>query len=209
MADLRRRVVVALAQLVAVAALLLGGFALPAEAAEVGPPYNSAEFIYDARADVALDRSVLAAEELAPAGQPENTDLAATRIAGCVYDLSRSFVAPSSLLDDAAFAQTTFRETFSSGGRFAGQSIDDVAGGLRSGALSPGDVPIEFIVRDGNSLILNTRSAQALTRAGVPRSQWLTTNVTGNAAAEARLTAQLARNGLDSSGTLGPISSGG
>jgi hypothetical protein len=38
----------------------------------------------------------------------------------------------------ANFAQTTYGEAFSSGGRFAGQSIDDVAGALRSGELSPG-----------------------------------------------------------------------
>jgi|GEM_PF-5779608 len=38
-------------------------------------------------------------------------------------------------LDNAAFAQKTFSQTFSSGGRFAGQTIDDVAAGLRSGAM--------------------------------------------------------------------------
>lgn len=38
---------------------------------------------------------------------------------GNFYDPSSSQVAPGSLLDDAAFAQTTFRETFSNGGRFA------------------------------------------------------------------------------------------
>jgi len=65
------------------------------------------------------------------------------------------------------------------------------------------------ITGDGNTLILNTRSAQALTRADVPRSQWLVTDMTGSAAAEARLTAQLSRNGLDSTGTFGPVSSGG
>jgi hypothetical protein len=111
-------------------------------------------------------------------------------------------------LDDAAFVQTTFRESFSAGGTFAGQTIDDVAAGLRSGALAPGDVPIQVIVRDGNTLILNTRSAQALTRAGIPQSDWLTVNMTGNAAAEARLTGQLARNGLDSTGFLNPLSTG-
>jgi len=112
------------------------------------------------------------------------------------------------LLDDAAFAQLTYRESFSAGGRFAGQTIDDVAAGLSSGALSPRNVPIHVIVRDGNSLILSTRSAQALTRAGVSRSDWLTVNMTGNAAAEARLTAQLARNSLDNAGFFYPRSTG-
>ncbi|MBO9522372.1 MAG: RHS repeat-associated core domain-containing protein [Nocardioidaceae bacterium] len=101
----------------------------------------------------------------------------------------------------ARFAQKSFTEMFSSGGRFAGKSIDDVASLLRSGALSPKDVPIDVIVRDGNTLILNTRSAQALIRAGIPRSSWNVIDRTGQAAYEARLTGQLNRNGLTSSGT--------
>jgi RHS repeat-associated protein len=101
----------------------------------------------------------------------------------------------------ANFAQTTASRTFSSGGTFAGQSIDDVAGALRSGAMSAKDVPVLVIVRDGNTLILNTRSALALEQAGVPRSAWNVVNVTGDPAAQARLAGQLARNGLDSTGT--------
>jgi hypothetical protein len=101
----------------------------------------------------------------------------------------------------ARFAQKSYSEMFSSGGRFAGQSIDDVAGALRSGALSPKDVPIDVIARGGNSLILNTRSSQALIRAGIPRSAWNVVDRTGQAAYEARLTGQLTRNGLTSYGT--------
>lgn len=66
---------------------------------------------------------------------------------------------------------------------------------------SPGDVPIDVIVRDGNTLILNTRSSQALIRAGVPRSAWNVVDRTGQAAYEARLTGQLTHNGLTSAGT--------
>jgi hypothetical protein len=108
------------------------------------------------------------------------------------------------VLDNAAFAQKTFSQTFSSDGKFAGQTIDDVARSLRSGVLKPADVPIEYIIRDGNTLMLNTRSAQALQQAGIPRAQWNAVNMTGNAAAEARLTGQLQRNGLDSTGILNP-----
>lgn len=108
----------------------------------------------------------------------------------------------------ARFAQSTFREGFSAGGRFAGQTVDDVAAGLRSGQLSPRDVPIDVIVRDGRTLILNTRSSQALTRAGVPRSQWTTINRTGDAAYEARLSGQLSRNNLTSEGTTTVRSTG-
>lgn len=110
------------------------------------------------------------------------------------------------VLDNAAFAQKTFSQTFSAEGKFAGQTIDDVAEALMSGTMKTGDVPIEYIVRDGNTLILNTRSAQSLQQAGIPRSQWKAVNMTGNAAAEARLTGQLQRNGLDSTGFLNPTS---
>ena len=116
---------------------------------------------------------------------------------------SGSCVATNSALDvgGANFAQTTASGTFSSGGSFAGQSIDDVAGALQSGAMSVKDVPIQVIVQDGNTLILNTRSALALEQAGIPRSAWNVVNMSGDAAAQARLAAQLARNGLDSTGT--------
>lgn len=106
-----------------------------------------------------------------------------------------------SSLQEANFAQKTFRETFSETGKFAGKTVDDVAAGLRSGSLKPSDVPIEYIVRDGKPLILNTRSAQALQKAGIPRSQWKPVNMTGNPAAEARLTGQLQRNKLTNQGT--------
>jgi hypothetical protein len=108
------------------------------------------------------------------------------------------------VLDGANFAQKTFSPTFSSGGRFAGQTIDDVAGALRSGAMKAADVPIEYIVRDGNTLILNTRSAQALQQAGIPRSAWNAIDMTGDAAAQARLSGQLQRNGLTSQGIPNP-----
>jgi len=127
-------------------------------------------------------------------------------VMGANSDFGRLSFAPKAggALDNAAFTQKTFSQTFSSGGRFAGQTIDDVAAGLRSGAMKPADVPIEFIVRDGNSLILNTRSVQALQQAGIPRSAWNAIDMTGDAAAQARLSGQLQRNGLTSQGILNP-----
>lgn len=62
-------------------------------------------------------------------------------------------------------------------------------------------MPINLIVRDGNSLILNTLSAQALTRAGTPRSDWMILDHTGDEFFEELLSGQLSRNGLDSFGT--------
>lgn len=89
---------------------------------------------------------------------------------------------------------------FSKGGAFAGKSVDDVADALRSGTLRPADVPIDFIVRDGNKLILNTRSAQALELAGIPRAQWNAVDRTGQELFENMLTGQLNRNGLTTAG---------
>jgi len=84
-----------------------------------------------------------------------------------------------------------------------------VAGALRSGKLGATDVPIDYIVRGGRTLILNTRSSQALTRAGIPRSKWNAVNRTGQSAYEARLTGQLTRNKLTSEGISTVRPSGG
>jgi RHS repeat-associated protein len=105
------------------------------------------------------------------------------------------------VLEGANYAQRGFREFFSGTGKFAGKSIDDVAGALKSGDLAIADVPVQYVVRNGQAIILNTRSAVALERAGIPRSQWNAVDMTGNAAAEARLTAQLERNRLGPEGT--------
>lgn len=61
-----------------------------------------------------------------------------------------------------------------------------------------------MIVRDGNTLVLNTRSAQALERAGIPSDQWNLVNRTGERDFEARLDGQLDRNGLGSDGYVFP-----
>jgi RHS repeat-associated protein len=103
-------------------------------------------------------------------------------------------------IGSARFAQKSFSETFSKGGLFGGRTIDDVAGDLSSGTLLPKDVPISVVVRDGNTLILNTRSAQALTRAGIPRDSWNVINRTGDPFFEGLLSGQLGRNGLTSGG---------
>jgi RHS repeat-associated protein len=112
-------------------------------------------------------------------------------------------------LANANFAQRYFSEVFSGTGTFSGMTINQVATGLRRGTIAVRDVPIQYIIRDGNVLILNTRSAEALRRAGIARSQWRAVNMTGNPTAEARLTGQLRRNELGSRGCAAPTSSGG
>ena len=118
------------------------------------------------------------------------------------------------LIDDSAnFAQTTFRDTFTIGGRaelsaitgFPIRTIDDLVSRINSGAIDPGRIPVNFIVRDGNTLTLNTRTAQALQRAGTPRSQFNAIDRTGDAFFETLLDGQLSRNELDSSGFRNPV----
>lgn len=115
------------------------------------------------------------------------------------------------------FAQRTFREAFSKQGarvlsEITGQSItkiDDLAGVIQSGAVNASDIPIEVISRGGRNYILNTRTATALDRAGVSRSQFNVIDQTGNAAAEARLSGQLERNGFTPpNGCTSPQSTG-
>jgi RHS repeat-associated protein len=109
----------------------------------------------------------------------------------------------------ANFAQTSFRESFSKAGateisKITGmpiKTIDDLAAALQSGAVSPSQIPVNVINRGGNTLILNTRTAQALERAGIPRSQWNGVNQTGNPLFEQMLTDQLRRNQLSPAGT--------
>ena len=102
---------------------------------------------------------------------------------------------------NANFAQNTFGKISGRKGKFSDLTIDDVAGALRSGNLKPSDVPIDFITRNGNTLILNTRSAQALIRVKIPRSKWTAVNRTGQKEYENRLNDQLRRNKLTDKGT--------
>jgi len=102
---------------------------------------------------------------------------------------------------DARFAQSYFSEQFGNEGRFAGKTVDDVAGMLTKGEIQSTSVPVMYIVRDGKQLILNTRSAAALTKAGIPRANWTVLNMTGEEFFESLLSGQLKRNGLTNSGT--------
>ncbi|MEN8446786.1 MAG: hypothetical protein ABG776_17445, partial [Cyanobacteria bacterium J06555_13] len=80
------------------------------------------------------------------------------------------------------------------------RDIDDLTQAIRSGAIDPTKIQINAIVRDGNVLILNTRTAEAFRRAGVPRSQWNVVDKTGDPLFEKLLSGQLRRNRLTSSG---------
>ena len=112
------------------------------------------------------------------------------------------------VLDNANYAQKTYNNSFSAEGRkkyseLAGEpinTIDDLVNAINYGKINVEDISVEYIVRDGNTLILNTRTSQALTRAGIPRSQWIAVDRTGETFFEELLTGQLSRNKLTSEG---------
>jgi RHS repeat-associated protein len=64
------------------------------------------------------------------------------------------------------FGQLNVKSTFAHG-PFKGQSIANVAKGLRSGRISPNQLPVDYIVRNGERVALNNRSLTALRRAGI------------------------------------------
>jgi hypothetical protein len=98
------------------------------------------------------------------------------------------------------FTQTTASGRFSEAGTFSGRTLGEVANDLRTGVLKPGNVPVEYIERDGVKLIVNTRSSLALRRAGIPESEWNLVNKTGDAVTEANIAKRLARNELTEEG---------
>jgi len=75
-----------------------------------------------------------------------------------------------------------------------------VATDLANDTLSPTDMPIQYIRREENALILNTRSTVALIIAGIDRSAWIGVDMTGDALFEDLLNGQLQRNGLTEAG---------
>lgn len=116
-------------------------------------------------------------------------------------------------LDGAVFAQRTYSNAFSVEGVqiYTGKvgtainTVDDLTAALKANKITPSQLPIDYIVRDGNKIMLNTRTAQALERAGVPRSQWTGANQTGVQFYEGLLDGQLQRNGLSNSGFKNPL----
>ncbi len=111
----------------------------------------------------------------------------------------------SSVLENANYAQKTYSNTFSPEGikkysNLAGEpinTIDDLVSAINNGKINVSDLPIEYI---REMVILNTRTSQALTQAGIPRSQWVAIDRTANQLFEQLLDVQLSRNKLTSEG---------
>jgi RHS repeat-associated protein len=64
------------------------------------------------------------------------------------------------------FGQSSVKNEFSHG-PFKGKTIGEVAAGLRSGKYSPDQLPLDVIVRNGETVTLNNRSLTTLRRAGM------------------------------------------
>jgi RHS repeat-associated protein len=90
------------------------------------------------------------------------------------------------------FGQQGISATFRNG-EFAGQSIKDVAAGLRSGAINPSQLPLQTITREGITYTMNNRSLMALRQAGMEPT--VLKDVTGNAFFENQLTVRLGEMG--------------
>ncbi len=66
--------------------------------------------------------------------------------------------------DEILFGQANVGLRFGNG-EFAGRTIGEVAADLRAGIISPDQLPIQFIQREGQRITLNNRSLTALRRA--------------------------------------------
>lgn len=74
---------------------------------------------------------------------------------------------PNPASREILFAQKSVSPCFSELGNFRSMPISEVAKGLRNGVISPNQLPIEIIMREGQCISLNNRSLLALRRAGM------------------------------------------
>jgi hypothetical protein len=86
------------------------------------------------------------------------------------------------------FAQKGVSSVFAHG-EFAGMTVDEVAALLRERKVSPNQLPVNVIVREGVAYTLNNRSLTALRLAG--EEPTVLVDVTGDPVWERRLTARL------------------
>ena len=146
--------------------------------------------------------------DLPKVGQPEVTPDAGKKVQKPEEVDTEATKAGIGMSEDANYAQKTYGHSFSQEGQkiyseLAGEpikTIDDLVDAIKSGKIDIKDLPVEYINRDGNTLILNTRTSQALTQSGIPRSDWHTIDRTGEKLHETLLDGQLQRNKLTSEG---------
>jgi RHS repeat-associated protein len=111
------------------------------------------------------------------------------------------------------YAQSSFREEFSAEGKriystLTGtpiRRIDDLVGSINGGRIDPGKMAVETYRFGRRTFILNTRTAEALSRAGVARRDWNVKNMTGDKEAFKRLIDQLRNNSLINNRPVGSL----
>lgn len=111
---------------------------------------------------------------------------------------ARGSVAPEEGGSRILFGQRSVSRTFTtaengSDFKYAGMKISDVAGGLRNGSISPDELPIQYVVRNGQGVAVNNRSLLALVRAGLQPT--VTIDVSDNARLVSRVEGRLAEMG--------------
>ncbi len=121
------------------------------------------------------------------------------------------------VLADANFAQNnvvrgtkTFspegQQVFTEAAGYPIETVDDLVEALQTGAIRPSQVQVDYVVIDGQQLILNTRTSTALRQAGIPQSQWHGRDQTGliaygDTTFDDLARRQLERNGLPADGS--------
>jgi hypothetical protein len=60
------------------------------------------------------------------------------------------------------------------------RTVNDLAATLKDGTIQPGQVPVNYVIRRGRNFLLKGLDWAALVRAGVPESEWVRLDQTGN-----------------------------
>jgi hypothetical protein len=106
---------------------------------------------------------------------------------------------------DVLFGQASVARTFTTAEagstfRFAGQSIAEVAAGLRSGTISASEIPVAVVRINGQFVAVNNRSLTALTRAGLKPTNII--DLSGDPAVIQKVLGRLSEMGGQASKTI-------
>ncbi|WP_189343806.1 MULTISPECIES: RHS repeat-associated core domain-containing protein, partial [unclassified Mesorhizobium] len=144
--------------------------------------------------------AAMMAAPLAAVAGPEVAAAAFTRFPGLTTFSTEVVAAEAGVtVGSLSYAQKTYSETFSQVGRATYSqligskitTIDSLVSAIKDGKVAVSKLSVEYGVIDGKGYMLNTRTAIALERAQVPRSQWNLVDITKDKDAMARLRAQL------------------
>ena len=115
------------------------------------------------------------------------TDLAFALLAGRAMMMKG--VGSSNGMSGAKFAQKKINSNrqFSPEGqakysKLAGskiKTVDDLAGAIKNKKVKLEDVTVDYVMQDGEKVILNTRTSAALKQAGIPMDKWVGSDKTG------------------------------